>query len=81
MYAKVFASMFDSTLRDRWQGWVVFVAMLALADEDDVVDMTATALQARTNLPPDVVLEGLEILSSPDYNSRTPDEEIGRAHV
>lgn len=80
MYAKVFAQIFDSSLREKWQAWVVFVAMLALADSEDEVDMTPQALAARTGLPGSVISEGIEFLERPDENSRSP-EEGGRRIV
>ena len=75
MYAKVYAQMFDSSLREKWQAWVTFVALLALADDRDEVDMTVAALMARTGLPGSIVSEGIEWLERPDEHSRTPDEE------
>lgn len=74
MYAKVYAQMFDSSLREKWQAWVTFVALLALADDRDEVDMTVPALMARTGLPGSIVSEGIEWLEKPDEHSRTPDE-------
>lgn len=75
MYAKVYSQLFDSSLRDKWQGWVTFVALLVLADANDEVDMTLLALASRTGLPGAVVEEGIRILEQPDIHSRTPDEE------
>jgi len=75
MYAKIYAQIFDSSLREKWQAWVVFVAMLALADADDEVDMTPEALAARTGLPGSIVSEGIEWLTRPDPHSRSPEAE------
>jgi len=75
MYAKVYAQIFDSSLRDKWQAWVVFVAMLALADADDELDMTLEALAARTGLPGSIVSEGVAWLEKPDPFSRSPEAE------
>jgi hypothetical protein len=75
MYAKVFEQIFDSSLRDKWQAWVVFVALLVLADENDEVDMTVEALKARTGLPGTIVPEGLAFLEAPDEFSRSPEYE------
>jgi hypothetical protein len=75
MYAKVFSQIFDSSLRDKWQAWVVFVALLVLADENDEVDMTVEALKARTGLPGTIVPEGLAFLEAPDEHSRSPEYE------
>jgi hypothetical protein len=75
MYAKVFAQIFDSSLREKWQAWVVFMALLVLADENDDVDMTPEALAARTGLPGSIVSEGLAWLEKPDPFSRSPECE------
>jgi len=75
MYAKVFAQIFDSSLREKWQAWVTFVALLVLADENDDVDMTLEALTARTGLPGSVVSEGIAWLEKPDPFSRSPESE------
>ena len=75
MYAKVYAQIFDSSLREKWQAWVVFVAMLALADADDELDMTLEALAARTGLPGSIVSEGVAWLEKPDPFSRSPEAE------
>jgi hypothetical protein len=80
MYAKVFAQMFDSSLREKWQAWVTFVALLALADANDEVDMTIEALRARTGLPGTIIPEGIAFLEAPDEHSRSP-EEGGRRIV
>ena len=74
MYAIIHDTIFDGSLRDKWQAWVVLVALCALADENDEVDMTISALIARTGLPGSIVPEGIAFLEQPDDHSRTPDE-------
>jgi hypothetical protein len=75
MYAKVFQSLWDGSLADQWEGWVVLVFMLAHSDSEGFVDMTPTAISRRSGLPPDVVTRGLAILEAPDLNSRSAAEE------
>ena len=73
MYGVIHDSIFDSSLRDSWQALVVFIVLITLADEEDVVDMTTSALAARSGLPLGVVTEGIAVLEKPDPMSRTPD--------
>lgn len=75
MYGKIFASMYDGSIYGKWKAIVTFQQMIALADKDGVVDMTAEALAARTSIPLDIISEGIETLEAPDQVSRTPDEE------
>lgn len=75
MYAKVFRSLWDGTLAESWQGWAVFVFLLAHADADGVVDMTPAAISRRSGLPMGEVLEGLGMLEAPDPASRSEAEE------
>lgn len=77
MYAKVFAQMYDGTLRTRapWQAMVTFQQLLILADQDGVVDMTLDAIHIRTGIPYEILEAGIEALQQADKASRTPDEE------
>jgi len=75
MYAKIHKSLWDGTLADSWQGWALFVFLLAHADADGVVDMTPAAIVGRSGLKIEDVLVGLDELLAPDPNSRTPDFE------
>jgi len=75
MYGKIFASMYDGSIYGQWKAIVTFQQMIALADKDGVLDMTAQALSARTSIPLNIIQEGIEILEAPDKVSRTPDEE------
>lgn len=74
-FAKVFSSLWDGTLADRWETWSVFVFMLAHSDAEGVVDMTPEAIARRSCIPVDKVRAALEVLMAPDPNSRTPDHD------
>lgn len=77
MYAKVFSQMFDGTLctKGPWQALVTFQQLLVLADQDGNVDMTAVAISRRTTIPMEIITLGIQELSLPDNESRTPTEE------
>jgi hypothetical protein len=75
VFAKVFSQIFDSSISANYLTRLVFEDMLVLADSDGVVDMTADALARRTNVPVEIVQRGIEELSQPDPESRTPDED------
>lgn len=74
MFAKIFSSIFEGTLRDHWQGLVTFQQLLVLCDQDGVVDMTPSAISGRTGIPKEIIDAGIAFLEAPDPNSRTPDE-------
>lgn len=75
MYGKIFTSMYDGTLRTKWQALVAFQQLIVLADQDGVVDMTVEAIAARTGIPLGVIAEGIEFLEQPDKFSRSPDSD------
>lgn len=75
MYGKLFESMYDGTLVEQWEALITMQQLVILADENGVVDMTLTAISKRTNIPLKHIKRGIEILESPDPNSRTPDNE------
>lgn len=77
MYGKVFESMYDGTLASEgpWQALVTFQQLIVLADQDGVVDMTASAISRRTSIPIEIIQTGLAVLAKPDPDSRTPDED------
>lgn len=77
MFGKLFSSMYDGTLAANgpWQALVTFQQLIILADQDGNVDMTAAAIARRTSLPLEIIKQGIEELSKPDPESRTPDEE------
>lgn len=67
--------MYDGSIYGKWQAIVTFQQMIALADKEGVVDMTAAALSARTSIPLEIIEKGISDLESPDSMSRTPDED------
>lgn len=71
MYGKIFASMYDGTLRVNWKAMVTLQQMIILANVDGVVDMSPHALHGRTGIPLDIIEEGLTALEAPDPHSRT----------
>ena len=77
MYAKLFTSMYDGTLAmcGPWEALVTFQQILILCDSRGYIDMTPDAIARRTTIPIDIILKGIEVLESPDPDSRTPDEE------
>ena len=75
MYAKIFEQMYDGSLYGDWKALVTFQQMIVLANMDGVVDMTPQALAARTGIPLDIIMNGLETLEKADRFSRTPDRD------
>ena len=75
MYAKVFAQILDSSIADDYQLRHFFTDMLVLADINGVVDMTPTAIAARTRIPVEKVTVFLAQLEAPDAESRSPESE------
>jgi hypothetical protein len=81
MYGKIFDSLFGSSIMEEaMHTRLLWLSMIVLADEDGVLDMTAPALARRTNIPIDLVEDGLARLAAPDPTSRT-DAEDGRRIV
>lgn len=75
MYGKVFASMYDGTLRVNWKAMVTMQQLIILATPDGVVDMTADAIASRTAIPVEIISEGIAFLEAPDPSTRTPGDE------
>lgn len=75
MYAKIFESIYDGSLRKDWKALITFQQLLVLADEAGYVDKTPDAISARTTIPLDIIIHGLDQLSSPDPDSRSKEEE------
>lgn len=79
VYVKLFTSIFDGSLYGKFEPTVTFIAMLALADEKGVVDMTPEAIAAKSGFPIAIIRQGLQELALPDPRSRTKTEEcLGR---
>ena len=77
MYGKIFAQMYDGTLctAGPWQALVTFQQFIVLARSDGVVDMTPSAISARTTIPLAIIEAGIEALERPDPESRSLDHE------
>ena len=75
MYAKVFASLYQGTLRGQAHEILVFTNLLAHADRDGYVDLHFRAIADETGLTVDQVRTAIDNLEAPDPESRTPDEK------
>lgn len=75
MYAKVFTSIYQGTLRGNAYGILVFTNLLAHCDKTGLVDIHPRAIADEVGVPVDKVREALSFLEAPDTESRTPDEE------
>ena len=71
LFAKIFRQIYDSTLADDWQALVTFQQLLVLCDWHGVVDMTPQAIHRLTNIPQDIIDQGLQKLVAPDPQSRS----------
>lgn len=75
MYAKVFKSMFDGSLRGQSDAILVFVNLLVSADRDGWVDRNFQAIADETGLSLSRVKAAIQLLESPDSQSRSKDLE------
>ena len=75
MYAKIFASLYQGTLRGRSHEILVFTNLLAHCDADGNVDIHFRAIAEETGLKTDEVRRAVLNLEAPDEESRSPDEE------
>lgn len=74
MYVKLFASIYQGTLRGDSDGLLVFTNLLAHCDGEGFVDIHPRAIADEVGLPVDRVRTALDRLEAPDPESRTPDE-------
>jgi len=75
MYAKLFTSIYQGTLRGNSHGLLVFTNLLAHADKDGLVDIHPKAIAEEVGLSIDEVKASLLVLESPDDESRSPEEQ------
>jgi len=78
VYVKIFQSIYDGSLvagPHAWEAIDTLMHLLVLADKDGIVDMTPTAIHARTQVPVDFLERGLAELEKPDQDSRNPAED------
>lgn len=78
MYCKLFASLYQGTLRGRSNEILVFTNLLAHAGKDGTVDKHFRAISEETGLSMDEVKEAIAVLEAPDPESRSPDENGSR---
>lgn len=74
MYAKLFTSIYQGTLRGNSNALLVFTNLLAHADSVGEVDMHPRAIAEEVGLSMEQVKSALDTLEAPDDESRTPDE-------
>jgi hypothetical protein len=72
VYAKLFVSLYQGTLRGNSRGILVFTNLLAHCDEDGIVDIHPRAIADEVGLTVDEVRATLLELEAPDPESRTP---------
>lgn len=73
MYCKLFASLYQGTLRGKSHEILVFTNMLAHADAEGCVDKHFRAIADEVGLTVDEVKVAVENLESPDPESRSPE--------
>jgi len=75
MYGKIFESIYDGSLYGHFEAIVTFQALIVLADEHGLIDISPQALSGRTSYPLDFVKTGLKALQQSDPHSRSQDED------
>jgi hypothetical protein len=80
MYAKIFSSLYQGTLRGQAHAILVFTNLLAHCDQDGFVDLHFRAIADETGITVDEVRSAISYLEAPDPESRSP-EEGGRRIV
>jgi len=75
VYGKVFDQIYKSTVAECWQALVTFQQFIVLADSDGIVDMTPSSISRTTNIPIEIIEEGIAKLEEKDPQSRSPLED------
>lgn len=75
MFAKIFASLYDGSLRGRGIEISVFVNLLTRANRHGEVDRHFRAIAEDIGATMDEVKAAIEYLESPDPESRSPEED------
>lgn len=78
MYCKLFASLYQGTLRGRTNEILVFTNLLAHTGRDGTVDKHFRAIAEETGLSVDEVKQAIINLENPDPESRSPEEDGAR---
>lgn len=75
-YFKLFGSMLDSTIwRESYPTKILWVTMLAMADQDGVVEAALPGLVDRAKITREECERGLEVLMAPDPDSRSSNDD------
>jgi len=73
MYGKIWKSMFEGSLYDAgWEAIFTFMILITFANKEGEVNITISALSGKTNVPQKILKKGIEVLSAPDEETRTP---------
>lgn len=72
MYGKLFASLYQGTLRGKSHEILVFTNLIACADKDGFVDKHYNAIADEVGLPVEDVKVAIANLEAPDDESRSP---------
>ena len=80
LYAKLFTSIYQGTLRGNSHGLLVFTNLLAHADKEGFADIHPRAIAEEVGLTVEQVTAAIAVLEAPDDESRSP-EEHGRRIV
>lgn len=78
MYCKLFASLYQGTLRGRSDEILVFTNLLAHCDASGCVDKHFRAIAEETGISIERVKAAVLVLESPDEESRSPDADGAR---
>lgn len=78
MYCKLFASLYQGTLRGKANEILVFTNLLAHCDKDGFVDKHWRAIAEEVGLSIEEVKDAIVSLESPDEESRSPEENGSR---
>lgn len=71
MYAKVFKSLFDGSMRGKPNLILVFINILCHCDQEGIADVHWRVISDETGLDAETVLASIKELESPDKESRT----------
>lgn len=75
MFAKLFASLYQGTLRGRAHEILVFTNLIAHCDPEGYVDKHFKAISEEVGITVDEVKAAIEKLEAPDPESRSPEED------
>jgi hypothetical protein len=75
VYAKLFTSIYQGTLRGNSHGLLVFTNLLAHCDKNGAADIHPRAIAEEVGLTVEQVNAALRVLESPDDESRSPEEQ------